>query len=76
MSTSKKGALKSGRGGKVKSRKQAIAIAMHEAGTSRDQSPTQKRKARRKTARKAASRKSASRKTTKRKARRKTAKRR
>ncbi len=37
----KHGELKSGRGGKggkVKSRKQAIAIAMSEAGTSRDNS--------------------------------------
>ncbi len=36
---------KGGKGGKVKSRKQAIAIAMNEAGTSKYQSPKQKRRA-------------------------------
>ncbi len=41
----KHGELESGRGGKVKSRKQAIAIALHEAGASRDQSPSEKRHA-------------------------------
>ena len=44
----KHGELKSGpggKGGKVKSRKQAIAIALSEAGESRDQSPTEKKRA-------------------------------
>src|SRR5579863_2348134 len=44
----KHGELKSGaggKGGKVKSRKQAIAIALHEAGASRDQSSSQKKHA-------------------------------
>src|SRR3954464_1639419 len=44
----KHGELKSGpggKGGKVKSRKQAIAIAMHEAGASRKESPTQRKRA-------------------------------
>ncbi len=48
------GELKSGRGGKVKSRRQAVAIALHEAGASNTQSRKQKRKARTKTARKEA----------------------
>lgn len=47
----KHGELKRGRGGKVKSRKQAIAIALSEAGASNRQSSSQKRKAKRKTAR-------------------------
>jgi hypothetical protein len=34
-----------GKAGKVKSRKQAIAIALNEAGASRDQSPSQQRRA-------------------------------
>jgi len=50
----KHGELKSGGGGKVTSRKQAIAIALSEAGASRKQSPRKKRKARAKTARKEA----------------------
>jgi len=33
-----------GRGGKVKSRKQAVAIALHEAGASKSQSGSQKRR--------------------------------
>ena len=33
-----------GRGGKVKSRKQAVAIALHEAGASKSQSRSQKRR--------------------------------
>ncbi len=41
--------LKSGRGGKVKSRKQAIAIALHEAGASRDQSKSEKQRSYRRT---------------------------
>ena len=52
----KRGTLKSGRGGKVKSRKQAIAIAMHEAGTSNRQSPRKKRKARARSARRKSTR--------------------
>jgi hypothetical protein len=36
----KQGELESGAGGKVKSRKQAIAIALHEAGASRHESST------------------------------------
>jgi hypothetical protein len=46
------GELKSGRsgkGGKVRSRKQAIAIALSESGSSRDKSKRQNRKAERKT---------------------------
>ena len=53
----KHGELKSGRGGKggkVKSRKQAIAIALHEAGASKYDSPSQRRKAKAKTAKKEA----------------------
>lgn len=50
----KHGELGRGRaGGKVKSRKQAIAIALSEAGASKRQSPKQKRKARVKTAKSA-----------------------
>jgi len=47
MHEAKHGELKSGpggKGGKVKSRKQAIAIAMHEAGASRKESPTQRKR--------------------------------
>jgi hypothetical protein len=40
----KHGELKSGRGGKVKSRKQAIAIALHESGASKYDSPSKQRK--------------------------------
>lgn len=53
----KHGELKSGpggKGGKVKSRKQAIAIALHEAGESKYDSPAEKRRAKAKTARKEA----------------------
>jgi Family of unknown function (DUF6496) len=53
----KHGELKSGRGGKggkVKSRKQAIAIAMHESGTSRYDSPSKRRKSLAKSKRKEA----------------------
>lgn len=51
----KHGELKhAGGGGKVKSRKQAIAIALNEAGASNKQSKKQKRKARAKTTRKEA----------------------
>lgn len=48
----KHGELKSGPGGKagkVKSRKQAIAIALHEAGASREPSPSQNRRSLRRT---------------------------
>jgi len=48
----KHGELKSGpggKGGKVKSRKQAIAIALSEAGESRDQSPTEQKRTLRRT---------------------------
>ncbi len=58
----KHGELKSGpagKGGKVKSRKQAIAIALHEAGESKDDSPKTRRKAKAKTARKEAAGKTA-----------------
>ena len=58
----KHGELKSGpggKGGKVKSRKQAIAIALHEAGESKYDTPKQRRKARAKTARKEAQGKTA-----------------
>jgi uncharacterized protein DUF6496 len=47
MHEAKHGELKSGpggKGGKVKSRKQAIAIALHEAGASKKQSPSEKRR--------------------------------
>jgi hypothetical protein len=51
----KHGELERGRsGGKVKSRKQAIAIALNEAGASNTQTPRQKRKARAKTTKKEA----------------------
>jgi hypothetical protein len=53
----KHGELKSGRGGKggkVKSRKQAIAIALHEAGASKYDSPSERRRAKAKTRRKEA----------------------
>ena len=53
----KHGELKSGRGGKggkVKSRKQAIAIALHEAGHSKYDSPAKNRSNRAKTERKEA----------------------
>ena len=62
----KKGSLKSGPGGKagkVKSRKQAIAIAMSESGQSRNKS-RRKSTARKSTARKATTRKTAARKST------------
>ncbi len=39
----KHGELPRGRGGKVKSRKQAIAIALHEAGASKYESPKKNR---------------------------------
>ena len=58
----KHGELKSGpggKGGKVKSRKQAIAIALHEAGESKYDSPKKRRSARAKTARKEAQGKTA-----------------
>jgi hypothetical protein len=41
----KHGELESGRGGKVKSRKQAVAIALSEAGESRSQSSSEKKHA-------------------------------
>jgi hypothetical protein len=65
----KKGSLKSGpsgKAGKVKSRKQAIAIAMSESGQSRKK-PTRKSTARKSTARKSTARKSTARKSTTRK---------
>ena len=40
----KHGELKSGRGGKVKSRRQAIAIALNEAGASKYESSSQNRR--------------------------------
>jgi hypothetical protein len=40
----KHGELKSSRGGKVKSRRQAVAIALSEAGSSNRQSPRQNRR--------------------------------
>jgi hypothetical protein len=51
------GELKSGpggKGGKVKSRKQAIAIALHEAGESKYDTPAQRKRALKKTKRKEA----------------------
>jgi hypothetical protein len=48
------GELKSGRGGKVKSRRQAIAIGLHEAGASKYESEHQNRKSLTKTERKEA----------------------
>lgn len=44
MSEYKRGSLKSGRGGKVKSRKQAVAIALSEARTSGAKIPKKKAK--------------------------------
>ncbi len=40
----KEHALESSQGGKVKSRAQAIAIALHEAGASRDETPARNRR--------------------------------
>jgi hypothetical protein len=48
----KHGELKSGRGGKVKSRRQAVAIALHEAGASKYESKKQNRRDLAKTKRK------------------------
>src|SRR5256885_9346961 len=51
----KHGELKSGKGGKggkVKSRKQAIAIAMHESGTSKRQSKSENKRSQSKSKRK------------------------
>jgi hypothetical protein len=65
----KKGTLKSGaggKGGKVKSRKQAVAIAMSESGQSR-KTATRKKSTRAATSRKPAARKPAARKTAARK---------
>ena len=45
----KHGELESSRGGKVKSRRQAIAIALSEAGASNQQSPRQNRRQRSRT---------------------------
>src|SRR6202522_1251986 len=50
----KHGELKSGKGGKVKSRKQAIAIALNEAGASKYKSPAKNRSSLVKTERKEA----------------------
>lgn len=44
----KEGDLESSHGGKVKSREQAVAIALHEAGASRDQSQAEKKRVQRK----------------------------
>src|SRR5436309_3211198 len=73
MHEHKQGSLKSGSGRKVKSRKQAIAIAMSESGQSRRRKPATRRTA----ARKTATRRTAARKTTgRRTATRRTARRR
>ena len=40
----KHGELKRGRGGKVKSRRQAVAIALHEAGASKYETPKENRR--------------------------------
>jgi len=45
----KHGELESNRGGKVKSRRQAVAIALSEAGSSRNQSPSENRRQRART---------------------------
>ncbi len=45
----KHGELESSRGGKVKSRRQAVAIALSEAGSSNRQSPSQNRRQRART---------------------------
>ena len=68
MREHKKGQLKSGSGKKVKSRKQAIAIAMSESGQSRNKS--KRKKSARKTSRKTTGRKKTGRKKTSRKTRR------
>jgi len=44
MHEAKHGELKTAGGRKVKSRKQAIAIALHEAGASKDESPQKNRR--------------------------------
>ncbi|MDB5583500.1 MAG: hypothetical protein JWR80_8676 [Bradyrhizobium sp.] len=51
----KHGELKSGRGGKVKSRRQAVAIALEEAGASKYESPRRNRRNLRRTENKEAS---------------------
>ena len=78
MHEHKQGSLKSGSGRKVKSRKQAIAIAMSESGQSRRRKPATRKTASRKTAtRRTAARKTTGRRTaTRRTATRKTAARR
>lgn len=43
MSEYKHGELQRSRGGKVKDRKQAVAIALHEAGASRNETPRKNR---------------------------------
>jgi len=43
MSEFKHGELRRSRGGKVKNRKQAVAIALHEAGASRNETPQKNR---------------------------------
>jgi hypothetical protein len=45
----KHGELESGAGGKVKSRKQAIAIALHESGSSNQESPAKNKRSLRRT---------------------------
>jgi hypothetical protein len=47
MKEHKRGSLRSGSGGKVKSRKQAIAIAMSESGQSRKRRTSSRKKAKR-----------------------------
>lgn len=70
----KKGTAKSGRGGRVKSRKQAIAIGLSEARKKGKKVP--KKASKRKTSKKTSKKKTAKKKTTKRKSsKRKSAKR-
>jgi hypothetical protein len=57
MHRRKKGTLKSGSGGKVKSRKQAIAIGLSEAREKGGKVPKRKTAGKRKTARKRAAKK-------------------
>jgi hypothetical protein len=66
MRRRKRGTLKSGSGGKVTSRKQAIAIGLNEAREKGAKVP-RKRTGRKRTARKGAARKTTTRKTTARK---------
>ncbi|MET6997274.1 DUF6496 domain-containing protein [Chitinophaga defluvii] len=68
MHREKKGTLRSGSGAKVKSRKQAIAIALSEAREKGYKVPEKKESSKKATPRKAAAKKAATKKTTTKKA--------